>query len=140
MAEARGQGPGLAIACPRSSRSARSERPEVAPGEVEGELSKFRELWQGPAERLEEFPELAVASMSACMVRAWASGLPEAEPVAVENELELLRFLELSECVVLRAAAAPGRGRGRCPKSSVSTRKRAIVPSKGDYKVVSGGW
>ena len=46
---------------------------------------------------------------------AWAC--PGAEPAAVEIELELLRFLDLSELCVLRAAAAPGRG--CCPKSSV---------------------
>ena len=76
LAEARGQGPGLVIACQRKGgffcRSVRSEKvagagAEVAAvaAEVEDELSKFRELWQGPAERLEEFPELLAVSVGA---------------------------------------------------------------------------
>ena len=75
---------------------------------------------------------------------AWAWGLPDlpgAEPGAIDVEIELepLRFLELFECFVLRAAG--GAGPRHCPKSSDWTRQRAIVRSKGDcIQVVSGGW
>ena len=70
LAEARGQGPGSVIACqrkggedfflpaPRAPERAAEARAEAAlvAVEPEAELSKFQ-LWQGPAERREVFPE-----------------------------------------------------------------------------------
>ena len=101
---------------PLLSAGARAEAAAEA-AEPEDELSKFRELWQGPAERREELLErLLVASVweRTCPVGGWALarwGPPGAEPAAPETELELLRFLEHFECFVL-ACGRRHRGPG----------------------------
>ena len=130
---------GGAFPAPERAAGAGAEAAAVA-AEPEVEHSKFRELWQGPAERREESPERRLlASVWERGGGAWAWGPPGAEPAAVgEIEREPLRFLELFEFSVLRAAG--GAGPRRCPKSSDWTRKGAIVPSQGDYKVVLAGW
>ena len=133
LAEARGQGPGLVSACqrkggedfffsaPRAPERAAEAGAQAAAvdAEPEGEPSQFQ-LWQGPAERREEFPELRlVASKRTCPVGGGLGlgGLPESEPAAPETEPEALRFLEPFEFSVL-ACGRRRRGRGRCPKSS----------------------
>ena len=142
LAEARGQGPHLVSACQQKggcpSRSARSRKAAGALAEAaavfakpEDELSKFRELWQGPAERREESPELLALSRPRWRGGGLGLGPPGAEPAAEPEELELLRFLELFECSVL-ACGRRRRAQALSEELRLDQEKRAIVPSKGD--------